>query len=152
MQRRIFRWTFKQNFFHEKILGLNVSVEFPIKREFNLAASQDIIILIRACVSDSMLTAASEKTAYLFDIPVHDVSPPNIFIGIVVLFLSRVSMLLVKCTGCNTIMLGCDIGNDCSFLRELAENSTSTRKRLTIIHTVANARRVLHNSRPACHH
>ena len=117
---------FEKNFFHDEVLGGHVTLPFPIEDEFNLATSEDIIVLSRACVINLMSTATPEKTTDLFDVPEHDICPPNIFESIVVLYLSAIPLSVVDCIGRNPIMLRCDIGDDCSFLGELAENSTST--------------------------
>ena len=149
MPRLSFNRTFEKNLFHDKVLCGYVFVEFPIEWEFNLAASEDIIILIEACVNNMMSTTAFEKIAYLFDIPKHDLRSPDIFVSIVVLFLSLISIRVVDCTGCNTIMLRCDVCDYFSFLGELAENSTSMFRSSTKIHTIVNARNVPHDGRPA---
>ena len=112
MQRLFVGQTFEKSFFHDKVLWWYIFRELPIKWEFNLAASEDIIILIRASVINLMSTAALGKTTYLLDVPEHDLRPPNIFESIVVLFLSLVSILVIDCTGRNTIMLRCDVGDN----------------------------------------
>ena len=73
-----------------------------------------------------MSTATPGMVTDLFDIPEHDVCSPNIFESIVVLDLSAIPISVVDCIGRNPIMLRRDIGDDGSFLGELAENSTST--------------------------
>ena len=99
-----------------------------------------------------MSTATREKTTDLFDIPEHDVCPPDIFEGVVVLYLPAIPIWVEDCIGRNPIMLRGDIGDDGSFLGQLAENSTSTWKSLMMLYPVADSRHVLHDSRPACYH
>ena len=117
---------FEKGFFHDEVLGGYVLRPFPIEEEFNLAASEDIIVLSGACVINFMSMATFGKTADLFDIPEHDVCSPDIFEGVVVLYLPAIPIWVEDCIGRNPIMFRCDIGDDGSFLGQLAENSTST--------------------------
>ena len=152
MNGRCVSLIFEKNLFHDEVLGGYVLLPFAIEDEFNLAASEDIIVLSGACVINSMSTATPETTTDLCNVPEHDICPPNIFKSIVVLYLSAVPISVVDCIGRNPVMLRCDIGDDGSFLGELAENSTSTYNSLMMVYPVANAGHVLHDSRPACYH
>ena len=90
-----------------------------------------------------------KKTTYLFDVPVHDLRSPDIFVRIVVLLLSLVPIWVMDSTSSNTIMLWCDICDYFGFSRELAENSTSTKKSSMTLHTMAKAINIPHDGRPA---
>lgn len=152
MYRRGVSLIFEEDFFHDEVLAGYVLLPLTIESEFNLAASEDIIILSKACVINLMSTATPERTTDLFDIPEHEICTPNIFESVMILYLSAIPNSVVDCIGRNPIMLGCDIGDDCSFLGKLAENSTSTLISLMRLYSVASARHILHDSRPACYH